>query len=78
LTGRRGASRDRFSVKVKHVSNVWWRCVCVAIPYRMGFAHLEGGIRVIWRTTLAFVLRRMGEHVPARATTRPMRKMLCK
>jgi hypothetical protein len=44
----------------------------------MGLSHLVGGIGVIWRTTLAFVLRRMGEHLPARATTRPMRKMLCK
>jgi hypothetical protein len=44
----------------------------------MGLSPVEGGIRVIWRTTLAFVLRLMGEHVPARATTRPTRKMLCK
>jgi hypothetical protein len=49
-------SRDRFSIKVKHVSNVWWRCVCVAITYRMGLSHVEGGICVIWRTTLTFVL----------------------
>jgi hypothetical protein len=49
-------SRDRFSIKVKHVSNVWWRCVCVAIPYRMGLSLVEGGICVIWRTTLTFVL----------------------
>ncbi len=57
---QRGASRDRISVKVEHVSNVWWRCVCVAIPYRMGLSPVAGGIWVIWRTALTFVLRRMG------------------